>query len=62
MHEDYLAYKTAKINTKKIIKSAKIKSWQEYGEMLNKDRQNAPKMFYKKVQNMRSKKDTNQQK
>ena len=26
--------------------------------MLNNDRQNAPKMFYKKVQNMRSKKDT----
>ena len=68
---DYIEYKTAKTNAKKIIKTAKyiiktakINSWKEYGDMLNADYKNAQKRFYKKIKNMTKKEDIymNQQK
>jgi hypothetical protein len=44
----YVEYKTARCNSKTIIKEAKIKSWQEYGNTLNNDHRNLSRQFQKK--------------
>lgn len=56
--QNYEIYKEQRIKVKIMIKEAKQKSWEEFGEKLEENSKENQKLFYKTLKNMRNKTET----